>query len=126
MVFVTDVGAVINPISHQGQLEGGFMHGFGCACMEEQVMDENGKIGALSLADYKLPTIADIPPLRTVLIEGWPGTGPYGAKQAGEISTAGVPAAIGNAVAAAVGVRLRAFPVTAERVYDALQAKERA
>lgn len=126
MVFVTDVGAVINPVSHQGQLEGGFMHGFGCACMEEQVMDENGKIGALSLADYKLPTIADIPPLRTVLIEGWPGTGPYGAKQAGEISTAGVPAAIGNAVAAAVGVRLRAFPVTAERIYDALHTREAA
>jgi CO/xanthine dehydrogenase Mo-binding subunit len=97
------------------------MCGFGCACMEEQVMDESGKIGALSFAEYKLPTIADIPPFRTVLIEGWLGTGPYGAKQVGEISTAGVPAAVGNAVAAAVGVRLEQFPVTAERIHDALQ-----
>ena len=120
-VFVTDVGTVINPITHQGQIDGGFMCGFGCAVMEEQVMDESGKIGALSFAEYKLPTIADIPPFRTVLIHGWLGTGPFGAKQVGEISTAGVPAAVGNAVANAVGVRLEVFPVTAERIHEALQ-----
>jgi CO/xanthine dehydrogenase Mo-binding subunit len=120
VVFVTDVGMVINPITHQGQIDGGFMCGFGCACMEEQVMDESGKIGALSFAEYKLPTIADIPPFRTVLIEGWLGTGPFGAKQVGEISTAGVPAAVGNAIADAVGVRLEHFPVTAERIHAAL------
>ena len=121
VVFVTDVGTVINPITHQGQIDGGFLCGLGCALMEEQVMDENGKIGALSFAEYKLPTIADIPPFRTVLIEGWLGTGPFGAKQVGEISTAGVPAAVGNAIAAAVGVRLQLFPVTSERIHAAMQ-----
>lgn len=121
VVFVTDVGTIINPISHQGQIDGGFLAGFGYACMEEQVMDDSGKIGALNYAEYKLPSIADVPPFRTVLIEGWPGTGPFGAKQVGEISTAGVPAAVGNAVANAVGVRLEQFPVTAERIYEALQ-----
>lgn len=121
VVFVTDVGTIINPITHQGQIDGGFMFGLGCACMEEQVMDENGKIGALSFAEYKIPSIADIPPFRTVQIKGWLGTGPFGAKQVGEISTAGVPAAVGNAVANAVGIRLEHFPVTAERIYAALQ-----
>jgi CO/xanthine dehydrogenase Mo-binding subunit len=122
VVFVTDVGTVINPVTHQGQIDGGFMSGFGYATMEDQAMDESGKITAMSLGEYKLPTIADAPPFRTVLIEGWLGTGPFGAKQVGEISTSGVPAAVGNAVANAVGVRLSEFPVTSERIYTALQA----
>jgi CO/xanthine dehydrogenase Mo-binding subunit len=121
VIFVTDVGTVINPISHQGQIDGGFVCGLGCARMEDQAMDESGKITTLSLADYKIPTIADVPPFRTVLIEGWLGTGPYGAKQVGEISTAGVPAALGNAIAHAVGVRLERFPITAESVFAALE-----
>ena len=125
VVFVTDVGTVINPVTHQGQIDGGFMCGFGCAVMEDQAMDESGKITALSFADYKLPTIADIPPFRTILIEGWLGTGPFGAKQVGEISTAGVPAAVGNAVAHAVGVRLEQFPITAERIHTALTSGAR-
>lgn len=125
VVFVTDVGTVINPISHQGQIDGGFMCGFGCATMEEQAMDEHGKIANLNLGEYKLPTIADIPPFRTVLVEGWLGTGPFGAKQVGEIATAGVPAAVGNAIADAVGVRLVQFPITPERVFDALNATVR-
>jgi len=123
VVFVTDVGTVINPITHQGQIDGGFMCGLGYGRMEEQVMDESGKITNMSLGEYKLPTIADIPPFRTVLIEGWLGTGPFGAKQVGEISTSGVPAAIGNAVANAIGTRITQFPVTAERVYEALHGR---
>lgn len=126
VVFVTDVGTVINPVTHQGQIDGGFMCGLGCAIMEDQAMDESGKMTALSFAEYKLPTFADIPPFRTVLIEGWLGTGPFGAKQVGEISTAGVPAAVGNAVAHAVGVRLELFPVTSERIYNALTSGTKA
>jgi CO/xanthine dehydrogenase Mo-binding subunit len=122
VVFVTDVGTVINPVTHQGQIDGGFMCGYGCSCMEDQAMDESGKITALSFADYKIPTMADIPPFRTVLVEGWLGTGPYGAKQVGEIATAGVPAALGNAIANAVGVRVERFPITSENVYEALQS----
>lgn len=123
IVFVTDVGTVINPISHQGQIDGGFMNGLGFATMEEQSMDEDGKIQTMSLGEYKIPTMMDIPPFRTVLVEGWLGTGPFGAKQVGEISTAGVPPAVGNAVANAAGIRLHHFPVTAERIHAALAAK---
>jgi carbon-monoxide dehydrogenase large subunit len=122
-LLVTDVGQIINPVGHQGQVEGGFVFGLGTALMEELPLDESGKVTTLSLGEYKLPTIMDIPPFRTVLVEAAPGAGPYGAKMAGELSTSGVAPAIVNAVYNAVGVRLSEFPVTSERVYDALLAR---
>ena len=123
-LFVTDVGQIINPIAHQGQIDGGFIYGFGGAVMEEMPADESGKITTLSLGDYKLPTINDLPPLRTVLVPS-EGQGPYGAKMAGELSNSGVAPALINAIHDAVGVRLAEFPITSERIYRALQAKER-
>jgi carbon-monoxide dehydrogenase large subunit len=121
-LMVTDVGEIINPVAHQGQIDGGFVYGVGTAMMEEVVVDESGKVATLSLGEYKLPTIADIPPFRSVLVTGSPGEGPYGAKMAGELSNTGVAPAIANAIHAAVGVRLTEFPMTAERVYAALHA----
>ena len=72
--------------------------------------------------EYKLPTIRDVPPLRTVLVRAGGAQGPFGAKMAGELSNTGVAPAIANAVFDAVGVRLNRFPITAERVYDALHS----
>jgi CO/xanthine dehydrogenase Mo-binding subunit len=122
-LLVTDVGQIINPVGHQGQIDGGFIFGLGSALMEELPLDESGKVTTLSLGEYKLPTMMDIPPFRTVLVEAAPGAGPYGAKMAGELSTSGVAPAIVNAIYDAVGVRLAEFPVTSERVYDALCEK---
>ena len=120
-VIVTDVGQVINPVGHQGQIDGGFIYGIGGALMEEMPIDESGKVTTLSLGEYKMPTIADIPPLRTILIQATHVNGPYGAKMAGELSNSGVAPAVMNAIHNAVGVRLNEFPITSERVYDALQ-----
>jgi CO/xanthine dehydrogenase Mo-binding subunit len=119
-VLVCDVAAIINPIGHQGQIDGGFAAGVGSALLEELVIDESGKVQTLSLGEYKLPTIRDVPPLRTVLVRAGGAQGPFGAKMAGELSNTGVAPAIANAVFDAVGVRLDRFPITAERVYDAL------
>jgi carbon-monoxide dehydrogenase large subunit len=88
--------------------------------MEEMPIDEAGKLTSLSLGDYKLPTMRDIPPLRTVLVVAPSAGGPYGSKMAGEMTNSGVAPAIVNAIANCTGVRLDEFPVTAERVYDAL------
>lgn len=118
--MVLDVGTIINPIGHQGQIDGGYIYGLGDALMEEVVMDESGKVTTLSLGDYKLPTMADVPPFRTVLVPAEPGEGPFGAKAAGEVSNIGVPAAVMNAVANAVGVRLSHFPITSDRLFEAL------
>jgi CO/xanthine dehydrogenase Mo-binding subunit len=120
VLLVCDVGKIINPVAHQGQIEGGFIYGMGSATMEEMPVDESGKLTSLSLGDYKLPSMRDIPPLRTVLVVAPSAGGPYGSKMAGEMSNSGVAPAIVNAIANNTGVRIDEFPVTAERVYDAL------
>ncbi len=85
---------------------------------------EDGRITNAQLGEYKLPTAADVPELETVLVASPGGTGPYEAKAIGEFSNNNPPAAIANAVANAVGARLFELPVTAERVYRALQAQQ--
>jgi CO/xanthine dehydrogenase Mo-binding subunit len=122
-VLVADVGQIVNPLGHQGQLDGGFVSGIGLATMEEMPLDDNGKLTSLSLGEYKIPSIKDIPPLRTILITAPSGAGPYGAKMAGELSNCGVAPAIVNAVANSAGVRLHEYPVTAERIHAALQRR---
>lgn len=118
-----DVGTIINPIGHQGQIEGGLIQGLGYALMEE-IKTEQGRISTLSLGDVKLPTVQDIPPLTTVLLEDPVGPGPFNAKAIGEGSISAVAPAIANAVADACGVRIVDLPITAEKVYWALRAKE--
>lgn len=117
---VIDAGTIINPVAHQGQIDGGFIFGLGQALSEELVTDESGRITTLSLADYKLPAMRDIPPLRTLLVRAPDGDGPYGAKMIGELINVAVAPAIANAVANATDARLQRLPMTAERLYDAL------
>jgi len=115
-----DVGTIINPIGHQGQIEGGLVQGLGFALMEE-LKTEDGRISTLSLGDFKLPTIQDIPPLTTVILEDPVGPGPFRAKAIGEGSISPVAPAVANAVADACGVRILDLPITAEKVYFALK-----
>ena len=89
ITFVADTGTVINPVAFRGQVDGGFMFGFGHAMTEELIV-EDGRIVNLSLADYKLPSMRDIPPFRSVFMDDEAGPGPFGAKSAGELNTAGV------------------------------------
>jgi CO/xanthine dehydrogenase Mo-binding subunit len=120
-VSAHDVGTVINPITHQGQIDGATVMGVGQGLMEELVM-ENGRVTNSNLGDYKMPTARDIPELKTVLVKSTGGVGPLDAKPIGEFANNGPPAAIANAVADAVGVRLFDLPVTAEKIYRALKA----
>ncbi len=122
--LAVDPGTVINPIAYQGQLDGGFVYGLGNGIMEEMDV-EDGRITTASLGEYKLPTQMDIPPLRTILLPPEDGPGPFGAKSIGETNNSAVAAAIANAVHDAVGVRIRELPITAERVFQALQEKSR-
>ena len=117
-----DVGRVLNPIGHQGQINGGVIQGLGYALMEELTFAD-GQVTSLSFGDYKIPTMRDIPPLTTVLLEPDRGVGPYQIKGIGETPNTPVAAAIANAVADAVSVRVRDLPITAEKVYRALKAR---
>jgi CO/xanthine dehydrogenase Mo-binding subunit len=122
VVSAHDVGTIINPITHQGQIDGATIMGMGQGVMEELVMDE-GKVTNNNLGDYKMPTIRDIPELKTVLVKSTGGVGPLDSKPIGEFANNGPPAAIANAVADAVGVRLFELPVKAEKIYQALKQK---
>jgi CO/xanthine dehydrogenase Mo-binding subunit len=122
VVSAHDVGTIINPITHQGQIDGAVIMGMGQGVMEELVMDE-GKVTNNNLGDYKMPTIRDIPELKTVLVKSTGGVGPLDSKPIGEFANNGPPAAIANAVADAVGVRLFELPVKAEKIYQALKQK---
>jgi CO/xanthine dehydrogenase Mo-binding subunit len=122
IVTAHDVGTILNPLAHQGQIEGGLMQGFGYALMEE-LRAEDGQISTLSLGEYKVPTIKDIPELVTVLLDPSPGPAPYEGKGIGESSNTPVAAAIANAVCDAVGVRIMDLPLTAEKVFAALQTR---
>jgi CO/xanthine dehydrogenase Mo-binding subunit len=120
IVTAHDVGTVINPVAHQGQIEGGLVQGLGYATLEE-VITYNGKVLTTNLGDYRIPCPRDLPALETVLIEDPTGPGPFAAKQIGENGIIATAPAIANAIAAAVGVRLFDIPLTSEKIYRALK-----
>ena len=122
MTTAHDTGVVLNPIGHTGQINGGLMQGVGYGLLEDLTV-EDGRVTTPSFADYKIPSIADLPDLTTVLLKPSGGTGPYGVKGIGEHSNGQAAPAIANAVADAVGVRVRDLPVTAEKVYRALRGQ---
>ena len=124
VITAHDVGTIINPVAHQGQIEGGLLQGLGYGLMEELVTAD-GRISTASLGDYKIPTIADVPLLVTVLVKSPTGPAPYQGKAIGEISNVPLAAAIANAVYDAVGVRVTDLPITAEKVLGALKKKKR-
>jgi carbon-monoxide dehydrogenase large subunit len=123
VVSASDVGTVINAIGVGGQLEGAAVMGFGFTMTEELSIVE-GRVETMGHQDYKLPTIADVPPFENLLITNGVGEGPYGAKSVGELTNLTMPAAIANAVYDAVGARVTQLPITAERVLDALQQRQ--
>jgi CO/xanthine dehydrogenase Mo-binding subunit len=120
MTGVYDLGTVLNPIGVRGQLDGGLIQGLGLACMEELRLGDGGRVETVNLGDYKLPTTSDVPVYNSHWITDAPGSGPYGAKSIGELTTPLVPAALSNAVYDAVGARIVDLPVTAEKIFAAL------
>jgi CO/xanthine dehydrogenase Mo-binding subunit len=120
-----DVGKAINPLNCAAQIEGGVVMGIGSALHEELVVDETGKVRNPSFLDYHLVTSLDAPAMIPIIVECAEPEGPYGAKGLGEPGLAPTPAAIGNAVADAVGVRVYDLPLKPENVYWALQKKKK-
>lgn len=110
-----NTGTVINPLLHQGQIDGGIVMAAGYALMEEVQFDD-GKVTTANLGDYKIPTIRDVPELRTALIRSDTGSGPYNSMSIGETPVIPFAAAVANAVADATGARIHSLPVTAEKV----------
>jgi CO/xanthine dehydrogenase Mo-binding subunit len=116
-----DVGRAINPAAVEGQIQGAVAQGMGWALLERMPYDERGQLLSATLMDYALPQSDQAPPVETVLVEIASDHGPFGAKGVGEPPVVAAPAAIANAVAAAVGRRFTDLPITAEAVLRALR-----
>lgn len=118
-----DVGFALNPTMVEGQMQGGATQGIGWALNEEYIYDANGAMKNATLLDYRMPTALDVPTLDCEIIEvpASQGAGPYGVRGAGEMGIVIPPAAICNAIARAMGVRLTELPMTPERVFWAIQ-----
>jgi len=101
----------------------GVVCGLGFALTEEVLFD-GGKITTTNFGEFKIPSIADIPALKTAVMENVPaGPGPYNSLAIGEVANVPTAAAVANAVADACGVRITDLPVTSEKVYKALCAR---
>jgi CO/xanthine dehydrogenase Mo-binding subunit len=123
MVSAHTTGKVINPLMHQGQVDGGVVFGLGYALTEE-VMFDGAKVTTTNFGEFKIPNIRDIPPLKTAVMENVPaGPGPYNSLAIGEVANTPTAAAVANAVADACGIRITDLPVTSEKVYQALKAR---
>jgi CO/xanthine dehydrogenase Mo-binding subunit len=94
----------------------------GYALMEGMLIDD-GRVTTTSFGENKIPSIGDIPPLKTIIQEYPVGNGPYGGMSIGEPPVVPTAAAIANAVHDAVGVRIKDLPITAERVLSGLKAQ---
>lgn len=122
IVAAHDSGRIMNPQTFNSQIYGGIIQGLGMALTEQRIVDvDRGAVLNPNLEFYKLPTIADVPEIENILIDipdvKANSTGAKGAGEPGIIPTA---AAIANAVADALGVRITTLPITPARVLEAL------
>jgi 4-hydroxybenzoyl-CoA reductase subunit alpha len=119
-----DCGHAINPLAVEGQIEGSVWMGMGQALSEEtRYLD--GLPAHASLLEYRVPTIAESPPIEVQIVESHDPNGPFGAKEASEGALAGFPPAMVNAIANAIGIDFDELPVTPDRVVEALIQRRR-
>ncbi|HEC08599.1 MAG TPA: xanthine dehydrogenase family protein molybdopterin-binding subunit, partial [Acidimicrobiales bacterium] len=123
MVAVDDAGTMLNPLLVEGQVHGGLAQGVAQALLEEFRYDEDGNPLTVNLADYPIPSAAELPSFERIPMETPTFMNPLGAKGIGESGTIGATPAVQNAVVDAVshlGVRHIDMPCTPERVWAAI------
>jgi len=116
-VSVHDIGRVLNPTIVEGQIRGGFAHGFGAAMLEDLSYDADGNFLSASFADYSCPTAADLPPVTIGHSETPSPANRFGSKGMGDGSSMLTPAVLANAVADALGRDDIELPLTLDRVW---------
>lgn len=116
---VVDCGTVIHPAAAQGQVEGAVVQGIGLAMIEHFDWHQ-GTPTDPQYIDYPLPSAEFVPRIHVGFADSYEPSGPFGAKGLGEIGLDAIPAAIANAIADAVGVRIHELPITAEKIHRAL------
>jgi 4-hydroxybenzoyl-CoA reductase subunit alpha len=119
-----DCGKALNRLTVEGQVQGSVWMGMGQA-MSEETGYHDGLLVTANMLDYRVPTIHDSPPIAVGIVESNDPHGPFGAKEAGEGSLAAFLPALTNAIADATGLRLNNLPVTPDRVFAAVERRER-
>ena len=115
-----DVGFAVNPLSVEGQIQGGVFQSLGIGLCEELQFDDRGLVINPNLLDYRIPTALDIPAIQAIVVEVPAPDEPFGARGVGEPPIAASCAALANAVYDASGARVYQMPITAERILQCL------
>ncbi len=119
-----DCGRALNPLAVEGQVQGAVWMGMGQALSEETRYHEGLPLRA-NFIDYRIPTIAESPPISVTIVESVDPLGPFGAKEASEGGLHSVPPAVVAAIHDAIGLRVTALPVTPDRLLHAIQQRDR-
>jgi CO/xanthine dehydrogenase Mo-binding subunit len=118
-----DVGKAIHPSYVEGQMQGGTAQGIGWALNEEYFYDDKGILRNSGLLDYRMPTCLDLPLIETCIVEVPTPGHPIGIRGVGEVSIVPPPAAVANAIAHAVGVRMTELPMSPPRLLKTILSK---
>jgi CO/xanthine dehydrogenase Mo-binding subunit len=117
-VAAHDSGEIVNRLTAESQVQGGVVMGLGMALSERLIIDKDmGMTQNPSFLTYRIPNEANVPKIDAIFVER---ADPYGPKSLGELPTVPVPAAIGNAVFNATGIRLRKLPFMPEDLLRAM------
>jgi 4-hydroxybenzoyl-CoA reductase subunit alpha len=119
-----DCGHAINPLAVVGQIQGSAWMGMGQA-LSEETRYLNGLPAHASLLEYRVPTMAESPPIEVEIVESHDPRGPFGAKEAGQGALGAFAPAMVAAIANAIGVDMDELPVTPDRLMDALIERRR-
>jgi putative selenate reductase molybdopterin-binding subunit len=128
LVSAVDSGIIVNPLTASGQIEGGMTQALGYAVCEEMVYDEKGVARECDLHDYHIFNAHEMPELKTIFVETFEPTHPFGVKAVAEIPMDGIAPAVANALFDASlsinhksGVDIDQNPITPEKVWRVLK-----
>ena len=122
--IVQDAGKAIHPSYVEGQMQGGVVQGIGWALNEEYTFDGDGRMANSSFLDYRMPTSLDLPMINTIIVEVANPGHPYGVRGVGEVPIVPPMAAIANAIARAIGIRMEHLPMSPGAILEAMWAKD--
>ena len=122
VIAAHDVGRAINPLTLEGQIEGGIVMCIGYA-LTEHYIQEDGVPWTNVMARYKTPSITHAPEIISHIVEHNTSAGPFGAKGVGELPSVPTSPAITNAICRATGVRVRSLPVDQDELLRAIRSK---
>jgi len=124
LVMAVDSGVIVNPMTASGQIEGGMIQALGYAVSEEMIYDQKGRAREKDLVDYHIFRSDEIPEMKTIFVETYEPSHPFGVKAVAEIPMDGVAPAVGNAIQDACGAILVKNPATPERILNAIKRRK--